>query len=374
MLPRSSDSARQWLAFRRFAARELRRPAVDPDTLGDDPARDFLKLALLSMRALGASTTNLRRADGMPFRLVLAYLDSAQPNAFAAERRGIHFCGVHVGLAASFLEFALFCFSQASLFPDLGDPAHETSPPPLDGYPPGFWMREKGAALEKNLFLETASGFLPRCPHRALTAVLMTVTMIRFVWFHELCHCVNGHMGWMGSRGRHFGFTETDAREAHALAPAMHQCLELDADQSAFHAACRLHHENMENIEGLRSVPGETSLRLCLFACFSTAWIIQEYAERLNDAPRETHPLPYIRLHNLMRTLASNTLPAMGGDGTRASPAFEDMSRLSLLLPSFPSGHRLRADMGNTTLQDHLDARQDALQALRADLRPYRFT
>lgn len=365
--------ARDWLAFRKFALREMHRPAVGPDDLGDDPSEDFLKLALLSVIDHMAQTGSLRRADGTAFRVLPAYLDCASPNAFAADRGGLHLCGVHVGLAASFFEFSLFCLSQRRMLRDIGNADAETSPEPIDGYPPGFWMREAGAVLNTDAFTDAARGLLPRDAERYTAAILLTVLMIRFVWLHELYHCVNGHVGWAGARGWVLCFQETGFITQGDLKADSLRALEFDADQSAFHALCRMRGADIENVGGLRRLPVASHLRLSIFAAYATTWIIEECDRRSMVGRSRDHPEPYSRLHNLIRTLASNLAPALDDAKAIHDAVLSELDSLADLLPSFPSGKRLMVDMRQPAFQAGLDRYQDTLVTLRTDLAPFRF-
>lgn len=183
------------LTFRRYAMEEFHRPSVDLKHLGQDTNTDFLRLALESVRDHMTHSFRTKRRDGTGFRVYPAYLDCISPNAFAGARDDVHLCGVNIGLAVMCFEFALFCLSQPTLFRDVGNADGERAPKPVDGYPPGFWMRESGRALEENVFLDQAQGLIPSDPERYGTAVFLSVLMIRFIWLHELAHCLNGHVG-----------------------------------------------------------------------------------------------------------------------------------------------------------------------------------
>lgn len=315
-----------------------------------------------------------RRADGREFRVFPAYVDCASADAFAAEVGDLHLCGVTIGLAVSFFEFSLFCFSQASMFEDLGNLSDEESPSPIDGYPPGFWMREPGATLNEDAFLAQARTLLPHDPDRYTLAILLASLMTRFVWFHELFHCLNGHVGLIGSRGSALSFHENQVREKAGLTAHDLMRLEFDADQSAFHVACKVQLAEIENIEALQNLPKRTRLQLTIFAAYATTWIIEEYNSRLDQTPSSDHPDPYQRLHNLIRTLASNLAPEIADVSSLHECVLAEMDNLASLVPRFPSGKRMLADMMQSEWQDRLDQHQVALQEMREDLEPFRFT
>lgn len=365
---------RDALRFRQFVMREYRRPSVDLRDLSGNPETDFLELALLSVREHLRQSFSNARADGRAFSVYPAYVDCMSADAFAAQTDQTHLCGVTIGLAVSFFEFSLFSFSQASMFPDVADPSDESSPSPIDGYPPGFWMRGPGAALQQEAFLNHAQALVPRNPDRYLLATLLSILMIRFVWFHELFHCLNGHVGLVGSRGWALSLHENQFLEQNKLSAAELQRLEFDADQSAFHVACQVQMAEQENIEALQRLPLETRLRLVIFAAHATTWIIEEHNRRQEHPASADHPEPYARLHNLLRTLASNLAPQIQNVSALHLRVLADMDALALVLPSFPSGARILADMGQWEWQNGLDQEQFALEALRAELQPFRFT
>jgi len=365
------------LAFRRFAIRELQRPGLDLAAGPTDPAQDILKLSLLSVRDFMARGFHTRRADGTAFEVFPGYVDSLTPNAFAAIEDGVHLCGLHVGLAASCLEFALFCLAQPILFPEIGDAASEAAPASVCGYPPGFWTREAGAGLDPDHFVRSIQPLVPRDPDRYQTALLLTVLMTRFIWFHELYHGLNGHIGYAAAEHQALFLHERDLAAPTGIPTAELRRLEMDADKSALFAVCQVQVRDGENVEGIARWPLAFRLQLGLFGAYALVWMIEEYGRRNPDGmpvDRSSHPIPYHRLHGLIRMVASNIAPQVRDMRDIHNAVLSGMDALTALLPSFPAGTQLVSDMRDPCFQAVLEAEQLALESLRPRLDPYRFS
>ncbi|MDJ0683494.1 MAG: hypothetical protein QNJ84_02220 [Alphaproteobacteria bacterium] len=368
------------LAFRRYALRSLKRPSIDLDGLEADKTQDFLKLSLLSMRDHMGYGKGNRRADGTPFAVYPAYLDDILPDAFAAEDGGVHLCGLHVGLGAAFFEAAQYCFAQRAFFPQIGDAHAEVDPDPVEGYPPGFWMREVGNKVTPEVFVDAVQAFLPKDRVRRSAATLLCLLMMRFVWLHELYHCLNGHVGYAAARGWSRRVRErrvtpvAPQSKAEDVPPETMRRLELDADKSAFHALLRIQLSGIENITGLRSMAMDVRLDLTVFAAYATSWMMAEYARRDGFETGGAHPYPHHRLNIMVRTYAS-TLFDMTPDARAVHDrVLGQMNGLHTRFPSFPSGDGLVAQMRDAELQAFLDGEQDALTELWQALDPYRFS
>jgi len=362
------------LVFRKFALQELSLPAVMANRLAPDQSRDFLALSLGSFEQHLELTSGLKRSSGAPFVAQAGYLDVSSPDARAAQRSGVHLLAFHVGLGAAMFEFSLFVMSQRHVLHGFGDASSEASPGAIDGYPPGFWMREEGAVLDSAAFLNTATKLIPNDPRRYEIAVMLCILMMRFVWFHELYHAVNGHIGLVDRQGMSLGFDETKADSAPAIEAAALSLLELDADQSALKALCGVGAAGIENVEGLRHMPIDEHLGLCLFAAYASTWMLDEYLRRRDQSAPATHPLPSIRRQNLIRSFAGFA-PALQIDPEPVHDrVLGEMTALAKVVRRFPSGGLLLAEMHDTTIQCDLDARQDALAQLRDQLTPYRYT
>jgi hypothetical protein len=362
------------LAFRKFALRDLSRPAVLSKDLSQDPAQDFLALSLGSFERHLELAEGMHRQSGERIALQAGYLDCARPDARSAERDGVHLIALHVGLGAAAFEFSLFCLSQSTVLRQFGDPLVERNPKAPDGYPPGFWMRESGAVLGRDAFLQTALSMIPQHPRRYEVAVFLTALMMRFVWFHELYHAVNGHVGLVDEYGFSLGFGETDNTAPSIVGGKILNLLELDADQSALHALCNVAIADIENIEGLRHLSHDEHVLLSLFAAYASTWMLDEYLLRGNGGASGAHPAPAIRRQNLIRSHASTLAPRLANAKHNHDAVLSEMTALSDIIPRFPSGHQLRSEMQDSVLQADLDSAQIALEHLRGDLTPFRFS
>ncbi|MCP5366730.1 MAG: hypothetical protein H6907_09990 [Hyphomicrobiales bacterium] len=379
-------SQRDRMAFRRFALNRLKSGTFDlgdgaelarqldlqdrPDEVGNN----VLDLSLMSLRQYFAHAYRNRRPDGSRFRVYPAFVNGRIPNAFAWEFRQVHLCGVYLGLASVCHEFSLFCLAQQTTFPDIGDPSVETSPESIDGFPPGFWLYQAGTDLDEAEQIARWSSLQPRDHHRKQAVEYLTILMLRFVWLHELCHGLNGHVGLAKSHGWVPYLHENGVEPSRGIAKRQIQCLEFDADQSALYMLCRIQTDGLENIPGLCDWSLPERLALSIFAAYATTWILDEYA-RGPDAPEETdHPDPYQRLHNLIWTLASNVAPIVPDLKPIHMACLGEVGRVAQVIPSFLKPDMIIHDLRAKTLEAELSGFQEDLSRLRGDLVPYRYT
>jgi len=370
-----STSPNHTLVFRKFALRDLSVPAVFAKDLSDDLAQDFLALSLASFEDHLNLTRDLRRADGKPFLVQAGYFDQALPDARAALREDVHLIGMNIGLGAAVFEFALFCLSQSTLLRDFGNAEAEHSPRGLNGYPPGFWMREEGATLRNEVFVNATNTLLPQDVRRYEAALFLTILTLRFVWLHELYHAVNGHIAFVDKEeGIPLGFNETDKALVRSIDSTTLKLLELDADQSALNTLCHITLQGMENVEGIRRLSVDDTLRLGLLGAYAGTWILDEHLFRSkNDVP-EDHPPPSLRRQNLIRTFASVVAPQFGDAKGLHDGVLDEITALSRVIERFPPGDLLRAEMSDIVLQTALDTDQEVLDNIRGHLAPYRYS
>ncbi|MBB4267904.1 hypothetical protein [Roseospira visakhapatnamensis] len=361
--------------FADFVKRETKHPAAPDQPSGPHAIKaDIMRISLESMRDHLALATGARRADGQTFRAYPAYVDSVKINAIAGAESGLHLLGVYVGLAAACYELANFCFAQGSLFPDIGDPSAEASPAPLPGTVPGFWMRGAGKRLDNAAFTARGRAYIPRDSAREHAALLLAILMLRAVWFHEMAHGLNGHAGWArrvhGLTCLHeVGHPDTarrDIPEAHLL--------EYEADQSALMMVCRVQIGEAENITGLLAMPLARRLHLTLFAAYLVTLILTEWARlfpfMVNAA---SHPPAIHRLTNQVRTVASNILPLSPAVKAANTAAFDDLRKLSAIVPVFPTVDTVVTDPDASALHDILNRAQDGLEQLRGHTMSFRY-
>jgi len=304
--------------FEIVAKRVANRPAAPDQPSGDKAvAADIMRLSLESHRDHLRLAANARRADGQAFRVYPGYIETTKIGALASREGPLHVCGVYAGLAAACYETANFCLAQD--------------------------------------------------PQRQTTALLLAVLMLRAVWFHELAHCLNGHLEW-GSRtyGLTCLFDGADPDLPQPVFPEAH-LVEYDADQSALMLACKVQIADAENITGLRAMPLTQRLHLTLFAAYAVTMILAEWARAYPFMVRDgSHPPATLRLANQVRTVASNVLPLAAEVKTANAAAFDDLRKLSALVPAFPSIDAVVTGPDASALHDGLDRTQDTLEEFRS--------
>ncbi len=366
-LPSVEDIA----AFRAYAETRLRRPAFTPAV---SDAGEFFWLSQASAEAFLASTAHLKNAQGQSAKTVYGYIDASSPNAFADRFGDCAVIGLHVGLIAAVYEFGQFVFTQSAFFPDIGDPGVEANPEPLRDHPPGFWSREEGGRVTATEFQDVMAPMTPIDSNRRHAGLFLAHLMARFAWFHEHFHIINGHVDWLTTARKAGGLVEfiEERGSDPARRPDVIRPIEFDADSAAFHALCRVQLGETENITGLAALSSTLRLRLSLFAAYAMTWLFDAYGRRNGDQG-SIHPDPYQRLHNLMRTLASNIAPDLPEVGNINGVALAGFDALRSAIRDLPDGGRIARDFSNTEVQPALDEAGEALDALRLQWAPFQF-
>lgn len=365
-------------ALETYARQKLAKPLFVPE---DAQSPDLLSSSFASARHYLQKASQLKRDDGLSLRLGIGFIDASSPNAFAALSNDTPVIGLHVGLAATVFEFAQFVFSQSTVFSRFGNPSNEADPQPHEGYEPGLWSRAKGAHLNADEYNAAMQHLVPRDPDRQLAATYLAHLMLRFAWFHEHFHIVNGHVGWLcsvqGSTSLLEIADENDTADSQDRCVAAEdlRLLELDADRSAFHALCRSQIAGDEAIHGLGQVPLIDRMELSLFAVYAMTWLFDAYGRTI-DADRGRggkHPDPYMRLHNLLRTYASNVFPHAPDAAAVNRRALTVFSQLSKSVSSMPKVGRVLLDLDADALQSGLSEAEDALETLRLEFWPFAY-
>ena len=198
--------------------------------------------------------------------------------------------------------------------------------------------------------------------------------MLRYVWFHELCHCLNGHVGLAVKRNWATHLHEMGIASSNKADSRQIQCMEIDADQSAMSFLCQVQSTGLEGYGGFGELPLEFRLYLSIFAAYATTWIIDEHSRTVGDWQDTDHPDPYLRLHNLTRTVASNVWPETREVERAHDMCLEEAERLNQIVPSFLDAARIVADMRDVGFQSPLDDYQIDLSELRRQLDQFRYT
>lgn len=366
--------------FSTFAAERLR--AASFETRAGDPRSDLFHTSLSSARALFAWTAGVRNRAGDPFLLRAGFVDDRRPNALADFWLGTHVIALHSALFVAINEFAMFCFTQAAFFADVGSPAREVSPPPWDERVPGLWLldftRQGGRVAD-----EHSQRLIPRDSQRFVASVYLAQLMARVVWLHELAHCFNGHVRFAahhhpGSRLYELADPLAGVSVVKAqLSPEDGEtlrCLEFDADQSALWASCNIELKGLENIDGIAAMDANLRVRLSLFGSYAMIWLIDQFQTYLDTQGGETHPVPSLRLQNLFRTTATNILPLDPALPQLHADVLREFDGIGASIPGMYGSQDLAARMSDDALVAALVASDPRAAELKAELRDFEYS
>lgn len=326
---------------------------------------DLFGSSLWSSRHYWRNCFDARRGDGAKFRVYAGVVADAGPNAFAWIKDDVHLVGLNAGLAMAIFELSCFCLSQADILTEFGVAGREQSPQPT-GLPPGFDLPSHLVFRNRRALFDALPTYFPQDPTRQAIAHYLALLTLRFVWFHELYHALNGHVGFVRQQDLALRLNEApdgaDGQHSEIL-----KTLEFDADQSAFFVCCRLQANDSENIIGLRQLSIAQRLKLTLFGAYAITWLFEEQARRQQRADSATHPTPYLRMHNLLRCAAAyldDDIPQLSALNQEVLTDFDRLSRA--LHASGRSGQFLK-DMQSARFQATLDAYDE----LNAQLQPH---
>jgi hypothetical protein len=289
------------------------------------------------------------------------------PDACADHVDGTHYLVMHQALLATIIEFALFLFTQSYVLPDIGEAAGEASPSFARGDAPGLHALRitlGGSAI----YPDKDHVRVPNCADRHVAAVYMALLMSRFVWFHELAHCINGHVLYLQNRDLNPALI--GAAPPLALVALKHKAaglseqrqlrhaLELDADATAFEWLLRIQNAGAENIIGLLKFDEVQRFKMSVIGTYMMTWLFEEY-QRFADAQHGlTHPAPRARLAALTRFMNE-----AGGHAGIAQALVEIHATLEQLSDKIDGFHFARDD-GSPRVMD---------ADLNAALEPFRF-
>lgn len=368
-------------AFAAFARSHLLAEPLDVQSGAADVA--LFRDSLITARSFLSWPVAPRNASGEQLNLVAGFLERMVPNARADHKGGVHCVSINTALFAAINEFALFCFSQAEFFPELGDPRLEVSPSPIDDRVPGIWLLDftrKGGRVEE----EHGERVTPRGQSRRNASLYLALLMVRFVWLHEFQHCLSGHIRFLQERQRHECLNEIEEplqlfepefedEEEERLNHLIRQCLELDADQSAFFTSVRIQLGGAENIDGLTDIDPDVRLRMVMFSAYAMTWLFEEFQKYLNVQAGQSHPAPRLRLHNLLRTAERHLVPAAPKIADADASARRELEIVARAIPGMDWAVAVaRGDVPPETIPP-LDLRQELLHALQGELARFRY-
>lgn len=363
--------------FEAFATQELGAQVLEMSP--EDPKTGLFHTSLTSALALSAWTAKARDAAGVSFALEAGFVDLMSPNALADRWQGKQIIATHSALFVAINEFALFCFTQAGFFSDVGDPSKELSPAPWNDQVPGLWLLEHTSS-GGHVGEEHGKRLIPKDSERYVMAIYLAQLMARFTWLHELAHGFNGHVALCKETGIAPRLYElSDPRHLVSVVKtyetaATQRLFEFDADQSAFWASLNIQKHGLENIEGIAMLDIGLRLRLTLFGAYAMIWLIEQFQAYLDSRDGDTHPSPTLRLQNLFRTLESN-LDRLGDDLIPLNAdVLQQFSAVQAAIPSLFGEADLVARMRNTALMEQLISLDPRFDDLKARLKVYEFS
>jgi hypothetical protein len=210
------------------------------------------------------------------------------------------------------MDLVLYVFTQADLFSDIGDASVETSPLLPHAETPGLYLLRLTLAGGK---IETArdKARVPVDADRHIAAVYMAMLMARFVWMHELFHCVGGHVAYLAHHGHEAGLDELPQGlglvgfkpEQSIVTPEIKKCFEFEADAQALKACCEIQIAGHENMGGIAAMGFKTRFEMTIMGAYLMTWLFDEYERFAQSQNGSTHPLPQERLQHLIKSVHS---------------------------------------------------------------------
>ena len=364
-----------------YAATELDAAAFDTES--EKESAHLFRVSLDTTQGHLGWTYGATNARGDRFRIIPGFLDIYTPNALADRFKDKFVIAMHSALFVAINEFTMFCFAQRDFFADVGDPEKESSPKPINERPPGLWLMDfthSGGRVSD----EHSHRLTPRCPDRYIMSIYLALLMARFVWMHELAHCFSGHLGLVRERkialrlyevqdiraavgfSRQKGKREEDAETL--------QLLEFDADRSALSACMRLQTGQRENVEGIAALDENLRQRLALFGCYAMTWLFEEFQNYMDTGDAATHPLPYLRLHALMRAASERLSAHLPGFDALDADVCREFDFIRRSVPGFYDSKSVRRDRDQPEITDRLIGLEVDLENLRSTLGEFEFS
>lgn len=293
------------MKFAEFAKQHLNTVAFEPDF--DLQKEQVFAASLGSFRDLARAVDGVTNAAGMMLSIDAGFVETMTPNAFASYHDGVHHVGMHSALMATILELALFVFTQATIFPGVGDASKETSPSFGADDVPGMYLL-KTTLAERKVDPQQDKGRIPIDPDRYVAAVYLAVLMSRFVWMHELAHCLAGHVLLVQDLQIASTVNEVseplrlvgihDRKRAEEARRVRHE-IEFEADRIAIVNLLQVQLDGRENIPGLLSYDEMTRIEMAILGAYLMTWLFQEYQNFMDSQHGLTHPNPAIRFLSL---------------------------------------------------------------------------
>lgn len=372
--------------FDAYVARKLKTVRYDATKNKDERDADIFRTSLFSAWEYLGGGRHARNREGKPFRFYPGFVDVFAPNAFADRRADTHFCGIHSSLAVAMHELSLFCACQQTFFPEVGDPSVEKSPDIPGGSGLSFLMIDMTKAGEGDRLRDLGEAFTPHDGERFLLAHLLTQMLLRFVWFHEFYHCVNGHVGFMkrlgytaslnelpaGNSEFQISLSSADRIEIDIDGRTLHHCIEYDADRSALWAMVKIQVDQTENIRGMAALQIGLRIKITLFAAYLMTYFFDEHARRVDDICAPSHPSATSRLFNLVQTTASHVTVLYPDTLSAYADITAEFERMRPTMPNWLPVETSLSDPYSKTYEGMCDI-EYKLNALRCELARFAF-
>lgn len=293
---------------------------------GESTPNDFLfaPSLIIARHYILKVTEGLRRSDSTSCRVYPTFILNSQVNAFAQDLKGVEICAIYEDLAFAVYEISNFVFTQAAFFREIGNANSEISPRLPDAFQLGFWYIKYLRSGMPSYMENICEKLLPVDPDRRFMAYMLYQLMMRFIWFHELFHVVNGHTGYLSRQYEginsvctqynpiYLSETEIFARSRQTM--RTRHALEVDADRSAISYMYWFQQQGDEPLVDFAIKPRRLRLQLTVLAGLLSTFLFDKLSKRnifLFDAVSNktrrrqnvTHPTSTLRLQNMIVTL-----------------------------------------------------------------------
>jgi hypothetical protein len=331
--------------------------AFEPDF--ERPDERVFAASLASFRDLAKGWIGRRNAMGAGLEIEVGFIDRMTPNALADYHDGRHMIVMHQALMATIVDLCLFLFTQACLFPNIGDAKGELSPRYHGADVPGLFLLRKTIA---GGMIDPAVDHarVPRDAERHVAAIYMAVIMSRYVWLHELAHCTQGHVLLLKAQDAGASYNEVVApfdlvgiksRGSQTFGHDLRRSLELEADATALDELIAVQFDGTENIPGLLAYDDDTRTMMALLGATLITWLFEEYQAFMGAQHGLTHPRPASRLRHMIHHLRA----MRSESGQHADTVILQLAVLGECLPGF--------DQIQAGLMDYDPATKSALPA-----------
>jgi hypothetical protein len=220
--------------------RELR--AVDYSQLSEDQSRQLKSYEEFFQRSLNSFPEKQKAT--VYFEITDSKTINGRAFSSRVNNEEIRIATVSAGAFLYFHEFFSYVMSRMDVLPWIGSAYGERN------FPHKFIPTRKYSGLQALTERHLITNVNPRCPLRLEFAQIMAVTACQFMAWHEIGHCVNGHISQLN-----FEATEV-VQNQNCIMPntLRNHTLEMDADA---YALCQILHTRV-----IPELKGKTDFRL----------------------------------------------------------------------------------------------------------------